>query len=363
MHAWAGAVLSLLLAILGLSGALLVFEDDYLRASFPPARIEVPADPATLGQIAERAEATFGAGAILSIRFADTGFGLTEVRLKSGGGAYLDGAGELVVPWAGNGRPEVWLFDLHHHLLVGETGEIVTGIAGLAAVLLTITGLIALWPARRMQGLRIWPRTPQRRELLASHRNLGLMAAVPLLWFAISGAGMVFSEQTRAVLSVLNGPQTSAATTAPATLAAGPGDLDWTTALTQAQAQFPQARIRFAVWPRGSRSEASVRLRQPGEWHPNGRSSVSFDPASQRLLAVSDARTAPRSDQVYNGFYPLHAARIGTGLAARLYDMLTALTGLALFALGALGCYAFLVKRVGAFRRLRTASAREWRTR
>ena len=357
MHAWAGAVLSGLLAILGLSGALLVFEDDYLRASFAPARIAVSADPATLGRIAERAEASFGLDAIRSIRFADAEFGLTEVRLKSGGGAYLDGSGAIIEPWSGNARPEVWLFDLHHRLLAGETGEIVTGIAGLAAVLLTITGLIALWPARRAQGLRIWPRTPQRRELLASHRNLGLMAAVPLLLFAITGAGMVFSPQTRAVLSILDGPMAAepgiaAAVTAPA---AGPGDIDWTLALARAQDEFPQAQIRLAVWPRGTRAEASVRLRQPGEWHPNGRTSVSFDPASQTVLAVHDARTAPRGEQVYNGFYPLHAARIGSGLAARLYDTATALTGLALFVLGALGCYAFLAKRVGAFRRVRTA--------
>ena len=31
IHAWAGAILSLILAVLGLSGALLVFEDDWVR--------------------------------------------------------------------------------------------------------------------------------------------------------------------------------------------------------------------------------------------------------------------------------------------------------------------------------------------
>jgi uncharacterized iron-regulated membrane protein len=352
VHAWAGAVLSLLLAILGLSGALLVFQDDYLRASFAPARIAVAADPSTLGGIAERAEEIFGQDAIRSIRFADSGFGLSEVRLKAGGGAYLDGAGEMVEPWAGNARPEVWLFDLHHHLLAGETGEIVTGIAGLAAVLLTVTGLIALWPARRAQGLRVWPRTAQRRELLASHRNLGLMAALPLLVFAITGAGMVFSPQTRALLSILDGPAPAAE---PVAAAAGPGDLDWALALAEAQAQFPQAQIRLAIWPRGERSTASVRLRQPSEWHPNGRSYVSFDPASQTMLSSSDARSAPRGEQIYNAFYPLHSARIGSGLIGRLYDVLTALSGLALFMLGSLGCYAFLAKRIGVFRQRRYA--------
>ena len=38
VHAWAGAILSLLLLVLGLTGTLLVFEDDWLRLTVPEAR-------------------------------------------------------------------------------------------------------------------------------------------------------------------------------------------------------------------------------------------------------------------------------------------------------------------------------------
>ena len=37
VHAWAGLCLALLVAVMALSGAALVFKDDYLRASFPQA--------------------------------------------------------------------------------------------------------------------------------------------------------------------------------------------------------------------------------------------------------------------------------------------------------------------------------------
>jgi len=40
------------------------------------------------------------------------------------------------------GRPETLLFDLHHQLLMGETGELISGWLGIAAVLFCMTGLI-----------------------------------------------------------------------------------------------------------------------------------------------------------------------------------------------------------------------------
>lgn len=41
VHAWLGTVLSLLLVVLGTSGAPLVFKDDYLRANVTEARASI----------------------------------------------------------------------------------------------------------------------------------------------------------------------------------------------------------------------------------------------------------------------------------------------------------------------------------
>ena len=49
-HAWAGTCLSLLLAVLGLSGALLVFKNDYLRAVVPTASATISLDAAAFAE-------------------------------------------------------------------------------------------------------------------------------------------------------------------------------------------------------------------------------------------------------------------------------------------------------------------------
>ncbi|PKP80030.1 MAG: peptidase [Alphaproteobacteria bacterium HGW-Alphaproteobacteria-18] len=336
-HAWAGAVLSLLIAVLGLSGALLVFRKDYLRAVFPQAREPISLAPESLGPVIDRIEAAYGPQGLQYVSLGDPDFGLHKAVLRDGGGAYLDAGGETVARWTKNGRPEEWLFDLHHYLLAGNTGKLIAGAAGGAAILLAITGLIIVWPTLRMFAWRIWPKSALRRDLLAQHRDLGVIFALPILLIVFTGFSMVYSGPVRAVLKAVTFTPAEAPSERPA---AGPGTTDWTATLTAAQTAFPGAVPRLASPPRAEGAPASLRLRQPGEWHQNGRTYVMMDPATNRPLATEDGRALPRADRVFNALYPLHSAGIG----GRLYDLLSFLTGLALAVLGLAGTWTFLRK-------------------
>lgn len=352
VHAWSGAALSLFLAMMGLSGIFLVFRDDYLRAVFPEARQVVPADPATLAVLAEKAESLYGQGTIRTFRFPTPDFGLFRVRLFSGESAYLDGNGSVVAFWSGHNRFDEWVFDLHHHLLTGASGETVIGIAGLCLFCLTLTGLYAVWPARRSLGMSVLPKSTKRRDLLSSHRNLGIWVALPMLVMSLTGAGMVFSTQTKALLSLGSGPPSPVTrTTASTTTMAD--RIDWQTLLANAQAEFPDAALRGVTLLPNGKTSARVRLRQPAEWQPNGRTYIDVDTASSAILAVDDALAAPPSIQAFNAFYPVHSARLGHGFAGRLYDFVIAATGLGLFLLGMVGTYAFLTKPRRKRRRVR----------
>lgn len=334
-HAWSGAVLSLLIAVLGVSGTLLVFKEDYLRLVFPEARQAVSLAAEDLGPVLNRIEAAYGEDGLRYIALGDAQFGLHKAVMQDGSAAYIDGDGNTVARWARNGRAEDWLFDLHHHLLAGEAGEIVGGVAGGAAVLMSITGLIIVWPSLRMFRWRVWPRTGARRDLLAQHRDLGVIFAVPILLIAFTGFAMVFSEPVRAALHTLTASRPAPA---PERLEAGAGPADWTAALKAAEAAFPEASPRLVSLPAKPGAPASLRLRNPQEWHPNGRTYVLLDPATSLPLATRDGRAMNRADRLYNSFYPLHSA----GLGGRLYDVFTALTGLALTVLGLVGTWTFL---------------------
>lgn len=340
IHAWSGATLSLLLAVLGLSGTLLVFRDDWLRAVFPSARDGLMPIPDNLATIADAAEATFG-DRLVSAVFGTPDMGLTRLYLTNDDAAWLGPDGTVLAQWSGNARPETWVFDLHHHLLAGHTGEIVSGIAGLAAAALTVTGLVALWPARRAIGLQFWPGTNQRSSLLSAHRNLGLIAALPLLVLCLTGAAMVFPGPAKALLSAFR-PLPAQSAEINATYSAP----DWNAVFTAAQERAPDAAIRIARWPSPDVPAISLRLRQPAEWHPNGRTYVLADPATARTTLAADAQTQPTATRLYNTLYPVHAAHLGRGLPGRLYDLVCALTGLALTALGLIGVWAFLKHRI-----------------
>ncbi len=71
------------------------------------------------------------------IIYADERFGLHQLRFGEGAGAYASQSGDIVTRWASQWeRPELWIFDFHHHLFTGDNGEWVIGIAGLARAVL-----------------------------------------------------------------------------------------------------------------------------------------------------------------------------------------------------------------------------------
>jgi uncharacterized iron-regulated membrane protein len=363
LHAWAGLALAVVVATLALSGTLLVFKADYLRAVFPVARAPADTSAVQLAVVAARADAQYG-DALRSIVFGTDELGLHQAYFKDGGGAYLDAHGEVVTRWHEGGRPEVWLFDLHHDLLAGERGHTLAGITGLLVAIMAITGFVVWWPGRRAFRGRVWPRSARRRDLVTQHRDLGVIAALPIVLVALTGAAMVFSKPAQAVLAALlpasspaavsaradvavrsspvtspgsNGPDASLAPSA-SPVAAVRTPPDWAHVLARAQAQFPDARLRVLAWP-DDRGIVTVRLRQPAEWHPNGRTRVAIDAHELRVVEVTDAVAAPLATRAYNALYPLHAARVG----GRAYDLLLVLAGLALLALSLVGATTYLM--------------------
>lgn len=209
LHAWAGTALSILAVVLGLTGSLLVFEDDWIRATVPAARAEIDLDAARLGAALDRLEAA--EPRLTSVVLPGGAVGVHRLYLAEDGFGYADPDGKVVDRWWGPARAETWI---------------------------------------------------------------------------------------------------------------------------------PEAIPRMVVRPAAPGKPATIRLKQPGEWHPNGRTTVTIDPATSRAVATSDANALPTGVRAYNAFYPLHASSVG----GWLYSAVTALSGVAMAALGVVGAWAFLGK-------------------
>ena len=339
LHRWAGGLIGLFLAVLGLSGALLVHKDAYLRAVLPHA-----ADPQVqdVESIAAAAEKIFAApDAPRSIILASERLGLHRLNYGDGDrGAYADQTGEIVATWTAKWeRPEIWLFDLHHHLLTGDAGELAAGIMALVGLGFVVTGVILWWPARRLFALRAWPANMSRNAVVRQHRDLGVVAAPLLFVSLLTGVMMTLPAVEDVLLAPFTSPAAMAAASKPPSEKGGPrgADLDVAALLSAARAKHPDGELRIISLPATPGGLISLRMRQQAEWLPNGRTMFWFDPADGRLVASRDAQALPLGLRIANAEYPIHAAKVG-GLP---YRLVMTVSGLTLALLGSLAVWSF----------------------
>jgi uncharacterized iron-regulated membrane protein len=344
LHRWSGGLIGLLLALLGLTGTILVWEGEWI--SLPHAGDPVVEQVQMLGQISER-EAANGA---IRITFASDEIGLHQVAREHGAGAYVAQDGTTVASWSSQWeRPELWIFDLHHHLFAGETGETVAGVAGIFGLLFVITGSILWWRSRRAFRWRLWPKKFQPGPIVAHHRDIGILVAPLLLVSFLTGTGMLFPSATRVVLSPFGKLETR---TKPPEAAPATGPAPIAAMLAEAKSRFPKGELRRLTIPTKAGAAYSVRMRQPFEWTPNGRTTLSFDGSGQ-LLRVQNPAIGSRADAINETFYPIHTGKVG-GLA---WKLVMTLSGLGLTLLGGLATWSFWFRK--AKRRKRPGIATE----
>ncbi|MEH3158584.1 MAG: PepSY-associated TM helix domain-containing protein [Sphingomonas taxi] len=339
-HRWTGGLIGLVLALLGLTGAILVWKERWIgvaHAGDPLAR-----DPAVIAAATSRMLPHPTGGE--SIVYASDTFGLHLLRLKAGAGAYADQTGTVVEHWTGQwSRPELWIFDLHHHLFTGDIGETVVGIAGLCGLLFVVTGAILWWRTRRTFRVRLLPKRLSRPAILMHHRDLGVVVAPLLLLSTLTGAAMVFRPVAIVAVAPFGSPVRALAALKPAKVQGGrlAADPPWDAIIATAHRRFPDATLRILSLPLSDGDPILVRMRRADEWLPNGRTTLTFDAGTGRLLGESDALALPRGAQVFNAFYPLHAAKVG-GLA---WKFVMTVSGLALALLGSLAVWSFWFRR------------------
>lgn len=329
LHRWIGAIGGLLLAMLGLTGTLLVWRDDltFVAHAGDPVR----PDLATLARIATTLAE--GSRPVDRITFAGDGLGVHQVIFADGGGAYLSQAGETVARWSSSWqRPELWMFDLHHRLLIGDVGEAVTGVAGLIGLLFVVTGIILWWRTRGRFQFRLWPTTMKPGAIVHHHRDMGVVTAPLLIVSLVTGALMVFP--------VLGGPLLAESRPRPPSVASVQernARADLTPLLVRAASMFPGAELRRLQWPRKAGAPLVLRLRQSFEWTPNGRTFVYADPSTLAIVGRAHPATRDAAASIREKLYPVHAAKTG-GI---LWKLAMSVSGLALALLGSLAVYGF----------------------
>ena len=249
LHRPLALVFAPLLFVQGLTGSVLLFRVSLARLIDPAGMTaQGVAPPAPVSTLLASAGARFPGARVTRLFLPqtprDTVF--ANLSMPDGSARYASlepGSGKVLA--AGS----VWRFPLeaalqiHYRLMGARTGMAVILANGLALALLAATGLGFWWPGKQRIGksLAIGRSVPARLQLRQVHRSAGVVLSAILLFSATTGVLLVAPD-----LAEANGGPAATALPPRST-----GAID--RAIAQAQARFPQARLRDIRFPLADR--------------------------------------------------------------------------------------------------------------
>lgn len=295
VHLWVGLAAGLVLLCAGVSGALLVFEqqiDDVLNPRL--GKVQPHGEPLTLTESKTALERAYP-------NYVVTGFDIPETPDHSAG-AWLEdraghGIGVAYNPYTGQALG-TWdddrftrkLHAFHTHLLAGEFGS---AIMGWSAVLLSILGLsgIYMWWPRKKLGVD-WSSTGAKFHY-DLHNTVGILSSLVLLLFAFTGMAVHWERQVdQWAGQISHTPRRPRvppiAPPVPGQTMMEPGQL-----LKIAENTAPGARATALNLPDTTGDAALVILKYPEDRTPAGRTRIFLDPYRGTVVAATDSRKVP----------------------------------------------------------------------
>lgn len=345
VHLVLGLTVGLILSVSGVTGSALVFRDEIDALLHPELlRVEIGPERVTLDAVLAAVRKTHPAEPPTRIQMPSGLIQTYEITL-----AGEDPLQVYVDPYRGTvlgARHESQtlpnlLFEIHHTLLAGETGEMVLGVTALLLLLLVLTGLVVWWPGIRQGMNRLIRAVSVRRSgnwravTFDLHRALGFWTTAFLLVAALTGASLVFHEQFMTGLDWVTGSPPRPTPPAMATVeveGTGPSVQEL---VRRGDEAIDGGQVTYVILPASESAPLTVRKKTVEELHPSGRNFIYVDPGTGAVLAAEEAATAPVGTRAYNVLYPIHIGRWG-GTPSRVLHMLLGLTPFILLVSGAL---------------------------
>lgn len=295
LHLWMGIAAALFLLFAGVSGTLLVFENEIDGALNPKLARVAPADRTlSLTDLRNAIQHQYPGAYVLS-------FDLSEAADRSYG-AYLQlPSGEVIQVAVDQhtGRVlGVWddhrfarqLHSFHTHLLAGKVGSAIVAWSSVVLLFLSISGLILWW---RGKVFRINFQTSGPKFQYDLHSTIGVISFAFLLAFAWTGVVVHWEDTARAWAGKMSQTPASLQDPAPELPKPGVAPLQPSQLVSLAQAAVPGARVTRLDLPDDSSSTVQVTMKFPEDHTPAGRTRVTLDPTSGKILALTSSRATP----------------------------------------------------------------------
>jgi uncharacterized iron-regulated membrane protein len=202
-----------------------------------------------------------------------------------------------------------YIHQVHLRLAIrsrADPGKKIMSWVGLVMLFLLLSGVYLWWPYQRVTIQ--WGQW-RMRTWLDIHNAVGIFSFVFLLVLAITGVVIGFEEQTTPLFYKLTRSQPS--NEADVQILAPPGVKAITPdqALEIARVTLPGA-APFEINVPQAKEPYYVRLRYPEDRTPGGRSQVTLDPYTGKVLFSEGSRTAPAGRRLVNANRAIHTGDI-----------------------------------------------------
>ena len=316
VHRWLALATAVFLAVVAVSGGLLVLEGPIGRARQP--HVTPAGSPLSLDTLVQRARTKAGGGRAAMMLLGDSPDLAWTVVLASPSASRGDRGGTSVLlnPYTGAILTEPAGLDplvafmrkvhgLHTQLLAGRTGNTIVVVVTFVALFLVLSGIVIWW---REKLWRVNTSASWKRVNFDLHHSLGIFSAIVLLLITSTGLWVRYAtvdDWMRTLNRTPTRPPPAQPTVDPGTPVLS---LDSLAAI--ARAAVPGAAIMNIQLPAGAKVPGSVQLKYPEDHTPAGRSRVFIDKYRGTVLLTMSTRTAEAGQHMIDIKRALHTGDI-----------------------------------------------------
>jgi uncharacterized iron-regulated membrane protein len=292
LHLWVGLTASLYMAIIGITGSILVFQQEFDARRLPPLWRELRTpSPAAASTVIARLNAVYPNMRIVSLT-APTSFNPAFVATLSGRGrisvACDPATGDILGPVP---RRAAWLTlvgRMHETLLIRGRGRVWNGVGAAFLLFLAGTGLLNWWPGIRnwRRALKVNVRLGWRRINFDLHSAAGFWTLLLLSMWAVSGVYFAWPENVFRLVnswSPIVSARPPAVTATPIDNAPEP---DFDALIARAATLDPGTTWSGIFFPYSARAPLEIIMHRPRGVGREYEDTVYFDPYNGEHLAT-----------------------------------------------------------------------------
>lgn len=321
-HRWVGLAIALPLVVVALSGSVLVFEDALDRALNPALSFVTPGERSLpLDDLVRRAKTAYPDAQLGAISFPEQPDQALQIGASSKPGPFTIAINQYtgdVLGVRSSAERERGLARrihlLHTRLFAGQIGEWVVGLITALTLFMAIAGLVLWWPRKIM---RVTFGASGRRINFDLHNVFGFYASAVFLFIALTGMMISFEAWTDPLFMRLN--DSPMPPLARESTDAGPQTMSVDALAQAAHSALPGAFLKGIGIPNGGKSAIVALMKYPEDRTPGGRSRISLDQHSGRVLTVISTRTAPAGTRLVNLKRSAHTGDIFGAATRSLY--------------------------------------------